>query len=324
MSARLLKPGLVGLVLLLGACAAYVEGASMRDNSKAIELTPPTGRFLQVDGTQVHVHVEGTGPDLILIHGAGGNLRDFTYSLVGELKDEFRIIAFDRPGHGYTQRIASREGLGETPYEQAALLSAAADQLGVKDAVVVGHSFGGAVTLAWALNHSEQLSAAVLLGGVSNEWQGPLDPWYTRTTSYFGRNILLPTLSALATRKRLEDTITGIFAPNPAPPGYLDHIGTELSKSTVTLQSTTQQVGFLKPQIIAMEARYGELSLPIEILHGVADETVPIKVHGEVLARKVSSARLTRLEGVGHMPHHVDEPAAIAAIRRAADRAGLR
>ena len=170
---------LVALVILalLGACAAYVESTNMRNNSAAMRQTPPSGQFLDVNGTQVHVHIEGSGPDLILVHGAGGSLRDFTFSMVDKLKDDFRVIAFDRPGHGYTQRIASRADLGETPAEQAGLLSTAAKQLGVKDAVLAGHSFGGAVSLAWVLDHPEQIRALVLLAGVSNEWEGELDSW---------------------------------------------------------------------------------------------------------------------------------------------------
>lgn len=312
------------LLTLLGACAAYVEGSNMRNNSAAIEQTPPSGQFLNVNGTEVHAHIEGSGPNLILLHGAGGNLRDFTLSMVDQLKGTFRVIAFDRPGHGYTERIATRAGLGETPREQAALLSAAAKQLGVEKAIVAGHSFGGAVAMAWAVHHSDQVAGVVMIAGVSNEWEGELDDWYTRTTGFFGRNILVPTLSALASRDRIEETIKGIFAPDPVTEGYLDHVGFALSKSTVTLQSTTQQVGFVKPHIIAQEARYPELTMPIELVHGTADTTVPIDVHARVLVTQAQAANLTVLDGVGHMPHHVDEPAVLAAIRRAAARSGLR
>ena len=312
------------LLALLGACAAYVEGSNMRNNSAALQETPPSGQFLDVGGTQVHVQVTGNGPDLILIHGAGGNLRDFTFSMVDRLKKDFRVIAFDRPGHGYTDRIASRDGLGESPREQAALLSAAASQLGVEKAIIAGHSFGGAVTMAWAVHHPEQAAAVVMIAGVSNEWPGELDGWYTRTTGFFGRNVLVPTLSALASRSRIEETTQGIFAPDDVPQGYLDHVGVALSKSTVTLQATTQQVGFVKPHIIAQEARYPELTLPIEIVHGTADTTVPIDVHARVLVTQAQNARLTALEGIGHMPHHADEAAVRAAIYRAASRAGLR
>ena len=72
-----------------------------------------------------------------------------------------------------------------------------------------------------------------------------------------------------------------------------------------------------------MAPRYGTLTLPVEIVHGTADRVVPIDVHAEVLLQQVPSAHLTRLEGVGHMPHHAAPEAVVAAIDRAARRAGL-
>jgi pimeloyl-ACP methyl ester carboxylesterase len=69
-----------------------------------------------------------------------------------------------------------------------------------------------------------------------------------------------------------------------------------------------------------MERRYPDLRLPIEIVHGAEDTTVPIAVHSEPLSRIVGSANLTILPGIGHMPHHADPGAAIAAIDRAAAR----
>ena len=80
----------------------------------------------------------------------------------------------------------------------------------------------------------------------------------------------------------------------------------------------------MRPNIVTMSAFYPQLTLPIEILHGTADTTVPIDIHAREIIKIVPSARLTALEGVGHMPHQVDPDAAIAAIDRAATRAGLR
>ena len=101
----------------------------------------------------------GSGPDLVLIHGAGGNLREFTFDLAGQLTDRYRVIAFDRPGHGWTDRLPGYGGLGstkgESPMEQAALLQKAAAKLGVQRPIVVGHSYGGAVALAWGLSQPE-------------------------------------------------------------------------------------------------------------------------------------------------------------------------
>ncbi len=315
---------ILGIAIVTASCAAYVEGSNVKMNKSALKETPPSGEFIDVEGTQVHYQIVGSGPDLIMIHGAGGSLRDFTFSIVDKLKSDFRIILFDRPGHGYTERIAARAQLGESPAEQSNLIFSAAKRIGVKDPIVLGHSFGGAVAMSYVLNNPEDAKALVMVAGVSNEWEGDLDSWYQITNSWAGRNILIPTLSAIAPRSRLEETTAGIFAPNAVPDGYLDHMGIALSKSKTTLQATTQQVNDVKPHIIEMEKRYPSLTLPIEIVHGDLDETVPLKVHGEVLASQVRSANLTVLKNVGHMPQHVSEPQVIAAIKRAANRAGLR
>lgn len=321
---KALRIMVAGLVIATASCAAYVEGSNVKANKAALRETPPSGQFLDVNGTKVHYQIEGSGPDLVMIHGAGGSLRDFTFSIVDQLKSDFRVIMFDRPGHGYTERIATRAQLGESPKEQSDLLSAAAKQLGVKDAIVLGHSFGGAVAMSYTLENQEQVRALVMVAGVSNEWPGGLDRWYEITNSWAGRNLLIPTLSALASRKRLEATTAGIFEPNAVPEGYLDHMGVALSKSKTILQSTTQQVNGLKSHIIEMEKRYPSISIPVEIVHGDLDDTVPLNVHGRVLATQIKGANLTILEGVGHMPQHIAEPQVVAAIQRAAKRAGLR
>lgn len=313
-----------GALLLVVVFAAFVVAKNAWDSRRAIQLAPPTGPVLNVDGIKVHAHIEGNGPTLVMLHGAGGNTRDFTYSLTERLKDRYRIVAFDRPGHGHTGRIPDREKLGETPEEQAELLVAASQELELSDYLVLGHSFGGAVTMAWALNHPQEVRGAIMVAGVANPWEGGLAQWYQTTNSWLGRNLLIPTLSALATRSRVEDTTRNIFTPDPVPDGYLGHVGVGLSKSKTTLQATTQQVNNLKPSVIALSERYDELTIPIEIVHGTADTTVPIDVHSIPLTEKADVAVLDTVQGVGHMPHHAQEDRVIAAIDRAAKRAGLR
>ncbi len=308
---------------LLVACAGGVKGVNMQSDNTAFSQTPPSGQFITVDSTKIHYQIEGSGPDLILLHGAGGSLRDFTFQMVDQLAGDFRVILFDRPGHGYTDRIANRSGIGESPQEQAALLAKAAKQLNVEEALLLGHSYGGAVALAWTLNHPESVRGLVTVAGVSNAWEGGLGAWYSVTNSWLGRNLLIPAISAAASRERLEATTKGIFDPDPVPEGYLDHMGAELSKSTTVLQSTTQQVNGLKPHIIEMEPRYPSISIPVEIVHGDKDTSVPLAIHGQVLATQIDSANLTILADAGHMPHHSNQAAVIQAIRRAADRAGL-
>ena len=90
------------------------------------------------------------------------------------------------------------------------------------------------------------------------------------------------------------------------------------------MRANAQQVNRLRPHVVEMSARYPTLPMPVEIVHGTADTIVPLQIHSEPLSKQIPGAVLTRLEGIGHMPHHADPQAVSDAIDRAAARAGLR
>lgn len=141
--------------------------------------------------------VAGKGPDLIMLHGAGGNAREFTFDFLERFKDRFRVIIFDRPGLGYTDRVSDAyqrtfANSAESPAEQAALLHGAAQQLGVTNAIVMGHSFGGTVALAWALEFPDDVAGVVNLAGPSHPWPGGLSAFYTVNGSTLGGAVVPP------------------------------------------------------------------------------------------------------------------------------------
>ncbi|MEO0390658.1 MAG: alpha/beta hydrolase [Pseudomonadota bacterium] len=136
---------------------------------------PPEGQFIDVGGHPVHYVLQGSGPDVVLLHGANGSTRDMTFSLVGKLSANYRVLVMDRPGLGYTPPL----GANMTISDQAQLLQAAAAQLGMPNPVVVGQSFGGAITMAWAVNHPGNIAAAVSIAGATYPWEGGQDPLYT-------------------------------------------------------------------------------------------------------------------------------------------------
>ncbi|SLN15332.1 alpha/beta fold hydrolase [Pseudooctadecabacter jejudonensis] len=316
-------------VAALAGCAVLTDRqASSRTQAAETEF-PPEGQFINVDGRQVHAVVAGRGPDVILIHGAGGNTREFTFSFMDRLTDRYRVTVFDRPGMGYTDRAsADYEGAftaaAESPAEQAAMLHAASRQLGIERAIVVGHSYGGAVALAWALNHPEQTAGVVNLAGVSHPWPGDLGAYYTVNGSAVGGAVVPPLIAAFASDARIEDAVAGIFAPQPVPEGYIDHIGATLTIRPDSFRANTRQVNTLRPHIVEMSRRYAEeLTMPIEILHGDKDTTVPLDIHSIPLERVAPNATLTVLEGVGHMPHHAAPDLVEQAIDRIAVAADL-
>lgn len=311
------------------AGAAYVNHSAGKREAVAEAAFPPEGRILDVNGTRVHAVVEGNGPDLILIHGASGNLRDFTYDFIDRIKDRYRVIAFDRPGLGWTDRIGDRfngtfNTASETPYAQADLLYDAARQLGVTRPIVLGHSYGGAIALAWALDHPEDTGALVVLAGATNPWPGGLGPLYAINSSALGGSLFTPLLTAFAPQSQLQQTIDSIFAPQSAPEGYTQYVGAGLTVRRASLRANAQQVSSLRPHVVEMSKIYHTINIPVEIVHGTADTIVPLEVHSEPLSRQIPGAHLTQLDGVGHMPHHAAPQAVIDAIDRAAMRAQLR
>lgn len=305
----------------LGGCALLTDRRATARETAAEAAFPPTGRIVTVDGIPVHAHVQGQGPDLVLIHGASGNTRDFTFALVDRLAQDYRVIAFDRPGLGWTGSMGPD---GISPMMQAALLQKAADQLGVTRPIVAGHSYGGAVAMAWALTDTPDVSAVVVLSGATMPWPGGLGAYYAVTGSRIGAATVIPALTAFATDRQTDRIVEAIFAPQSAPEGYADYVGIGLTMRRSTLRDNALQVTRLKPHVTRMSQEYPRLNLPVEILHGTADDVVPARIHAIPLADLLPQGDLTLIEGAGHMPHHSHPDEVIAAIHRAAQRAGLR
>lgn len=312
---------LLSLVVLLAAFAGFTGWRAARNEARAEAAYPPEGRMVEVNGHPVHVVVMGEGPDVVLIHGASGSTRDMTFALAPELAERYRVIVFDRPGLGYTPRIGTK---GATITEQADLLQAAAAQLGAARPIVVGQSYGGAVALAWAVNHPDALSALVPLAAASHPWTTPLDPLYRVTSNPIGSALVVPLLTAFVPNAYVARAVAGVFRPQAEPAGYGAYFGPGLTMRRASMRENALQRANLLSEIKALSPRYGEIVVPTEIVHGTADDTVSLTIHSEPLARAIPGAVLTRLEGIGHMPQHVALPQVIAAIDRAATRARLR
>ncbi|MDE3081437.1 MAG: alpha/beta hydrolase [Paracoccaceae bacterium] len=318
-------PKLAALELLLigtltSTFVAVTERRAKRREVQALRDFPPTGRLLTVNGARVHAHTEGRGPDLVLLHGASGNTREFTFHLVDRLKGDYRVTAFDRPGLGWSDPIPD----GHDPRAQARHLQAAAAELGLTRPLVLGQSYGGAVALGWALTAPDDTAGLVIVSGASNPWPGTLGRWYQLTSSRIGRSAVIPLVTAFASHGQIVTTITEIFAPEAVPRGYTDYVGVPLTIRRLVLAENAVQVNGLLPHVREMAPLYPGLDLPVEIVHGTADTIVPMDIHSEPLSRQIPGAVLTRLEGAGHMPHHTRPDDVIAAIHRAAARAGLR
>jgi pimeloyl-ACP methyl ester carboxylesterase len=314
----LMRLGLSALVAFGVIAGATVWRANAREE-QAVATAPAEGAFVTIGGLRVHYVMQGSGPDLVLLHGASGSLREFTFRLMPELAKSYRVLAFDRPGLGLSDALpANDQGLAA----QARHLRAAAAALGVERPILFGHSYGGSVALAWALE--DPPPALVLASTPSLPWPGGLDPWYRINNSRPGRAVFVTLAAAWVPFTYVRNAIDAVFAPESAPQGYADHIGVAFSARRSVLATNVAQVNALRDQLVAMEPRYPTLTLPIEMVHGDADTIVPLAIHSGPLAARLASAHLTTLKGAGHMPHQTRTDVVIGAIDRAAARAGLR
>lgn len=319
MTFKTLVISLTVLAALIIAMALVTDAVATRREAAVQAAFPPLGQLLTVDGVRLHALTRGAGPDLVLIHGASGNLRDLL-PLIDLLAPDYRVTAFDRPGLGWSDPIAD----GASLTAQALHLARGATQLGITDPIVLGQSYGGAVALAWALDAPLRPRALVLVSSPSLPWPGKLDPWYRLTDTWFGQWIVIPLAAAFVPDSYLDRAVTDIFAPDPAPADYLTYVGAGLSIRRQTLRTNSDQVNALRSQIVAQSLRYPGLTLPVELIHGTADTIVPLAIHSQPLSTILPNVHLTVLQGRGHMPHHAQQQIIPDAINRAAARAGLR
>ncbi|MEM6439527.1 MAG: alpha/beta hydrolase [Pseudomonadota bacterium] len=302
-----------GAVALASGLAAYARRG--RERAARIEAdNPPRGAFVDAAGLRVHYVEMGPrdAPPLVLLHGATGNLNDMTFDLAPRLADRYRVICFDRPGLGHTERPAKD---GHRPAVQAAILRAAADRLGVVQPLVLGHSWGAAAALAWGLDAPEPPRGLVIVSAAAMPWgeggPGLLSPLFTsRLAAHVGVEVLRLTAGG----DEGASAAARIFRPQPVPEGYMRHLQAELILRPASLQANTEDIQRLEPELTAMAARYPDLRSPLAILHGEPDTITAASIHSEGLHALAPDSTYEALPQVGHMLHHAAPETVAAAI----------
>ncbi len=311
----------ITLGLFLSGLTLLTAWRVSQNEASAEASFPPEGEIIDVDGVPIHAVVMGEGPDVVLIHGSSGNTRDMTFALAPILAKNFRVIVFDRPGLGYS---GSFNPDGESIEEQAIILQKAAAILGADRPVVAGQSYGGSVSLAWAITRPENISALVLIAPAAIPWETPLDGFNRLASTSAGNALALPLISAFVPEWYVEKALDQVFAPQSAPEGYARHFGPGLTIRRSSMHANAKQRANLLEEIRALQPQYKDISVPTEIVHGTADETVGLGWHSQRLIEQIPDAELIELAGIGHMPQVVAAPEVATAIERAAQRAGLR
>lgn len=306
------------VVVLLGGLAAYSASRSARIG----EMFPPAGSFTRVDGLRMHFMQAGPQKALpvVLLHGASGNLNDPMLALGERLSENLRILAIDRPGHGWSERTKGSEAA--LPSNQARYIIGVMDNLKVDKAVVVGHSWSGALALALALEYPERVAGLVLLAPASHPWPGGINWYYTLATLPALGRLFTDTLVVPFGEMVVNPAVRSSFAPQAPPDNYVPNAGSALVLRPAEFRANAQDVAELIDFLTIQAQHYGDIAVPTVIITGDADATVSPRIHSHRLVEQIPGARLIELEGVGHMPHYAATDTVVAAIEQMASELG--
>lgn len=300
--------------LILAALAATAAWTAQRAR-RAEREHPPAGRLLTVDGVQLHVLERGSGPPVLLLHGALDTHADFVASgLVEQLARQHRVIAIDRPGYGHSRRPRDRLW---TPQAQGELIFQALRQLGAECPKIVAHSMGTLIAMSMALQHPEAVCSLVLISGYYFP-TARVDAWLTAPVGWpvIG-DVLRYTVANLAGRALLNAEVRGMFAPQPVPEGYVHTLGRELLLRPQQLRANAEDAGFMVPAVQATQSVYEHLAVPLSLIAGADDVVVDPQAHSMRLYQRVAQSRLHLLPGTGHMAHHADPQCVVDAVELA-------
>ena len=300
--------------LVGGAIAALLAGSALFNRASAREAeaeTPPSGKFVEVDGVRLHYVDRGKGPVVVLLHGNGMMLQDFQASGVMDLAAAHRrVIAFDRPGFGYSERPRTTAW---TPQVQAELIAKALKSIGVDRAVVLGHSWGTLVALAMALDHPETVTGLVLLSGYYFATARPdVVPLSIPAIPIVG-DVVANTVAPLTALISGPAALKASFAPAPVSEKFAS-FPAAMALRPSQVRAAAADTAMMIPGAASLSTLYSSLVLPVVIMAGDGDLIVHPERHSKPLAEVIPSAELRMVPNEGHFFHYAVPDQVVAAI----------
>lgn len=303
-----------------GAAALAVAAAAVRQQTRRAEAAhPPRGRFVDAYGVRLHFTVHGRDDaehTLVLLHDADLLSDDFELSgLVDALSPRYRVIVFDRPGHGWSERPGGQRW---GPAEQADLLHAALARLGVRSPIVLGHGWAAMVALEMALQRADGVAAVVLVGGCcAPSLRGDTPLAALRLMPVLGP-LLRHTLSPLVARLIWPLRRHRLFAPGTAPAAWCDAYPLGLAVRPGQLQAVAAESAAQASAARALQKRVARIAVPVLMVAGARDRAVHTRWHSLRLAERMERGWLRVIEDAGHMVHHDATGQIVAAVDHAA------
>jgi pimeloyl-ACP methyl ester carboxylesterase len=298
----------VGALVATALLNGYLAQKAERDN-------PPAGRFIEVNGVRIHYVERGTGDPVVLLHGNGSMIQDFECSgLIGLLAKDYRVIVFDRPGFGHSDRPRSTVW---TPGAQAQLIEGALSQIGVSKAIILGHSWGASVAVALALRSPALVRGLVLASGYYYPTFKPDVMALAVPAIPLVGDILRYTLSPLLSRATWPLMMSKIFGPRSVPKKF-EAFPKEMALRPSQIRASAAEAALMIPDAFMLHGHYADLKMPVVIIAGEKDKLIDIDTQSARLHSDVPQSAFHRIAEHGHMIQQTATDRVMSAISEVA------
>lgn len=283
---------------------------------------PPQGRFIDVKGARLHVVELGPtyapGLPIILIHGATSSLQTMRKPLGDRLAKDHRVVLIDRPGHGWSMRESVEDS---TPVIQGRMIDEALGKLGIDRAILVGHSWAGALMPAMAMAYPRRVAAIVMLSPVAYPWPGGVGTFNEIATVPVLGPLLAYTITLPLGLFLVDSGTRYVFAPQTMPDGYIDATAVRMVLRPRIFLNNARDLTTLKAEMVKQSPDYPSITIPVTIVAGDADKTVSTDIHSRPFAAAVHQTKLVVLPNGGHMPQVYATDTIVAEIEAIAAKA---
>jgi len=279
---------LVLLSVINGAtCVAIAEGG---------QCEKPAEHSIDIENTRVRYVEAGAGPAVVLIHGNAGSVDDFDFERLGLLCRDHRVMAVDRPGHGKSARPNDADA--NLQY-QTRVLHEALSRLGVTHPVLVGHSWGGSLALAYAVEYPLELSAIVLLAPAAYSDGGPDQFMRAVLKTPVVGDVSLTMGRVIFGEHLLKKELQKAFYPSSVPEEYLRQASSSWLRHK-QLRAILEDEYSLDKDLEKVSRHYSEISIPVVIVTGDHDKVVSAKHNAYRLKTSIAHSQLVELKNTGH------------------------
>jgi pimeloyl-ACP methyl ester carboxylesterase len=287
------------IVGALGLSLGIAYVSQLRDDIPLATLKARWGdgasRFVTVDGMEVHVRDEGSGPAVVLLHGTSSSLHTWD-GWSQRLRKGHRVVRFDLPAFGLTGPSPTHD---YTIDAYVAVVDHVTSRLGLRRFVIGGNSLGGGIACAYALAHPDRVRALILVDALAYPVHGsdlPLAFWMARWP------VMPGLLTHLDPRRLVENGVRKSY-------GDISRITPDilLRYYELTLRAGNRAAFVERMRVPQRDdsARVRQLRQPTLIMWGASDRLIPVEA-GRWFERDIPGARLIVYSGLGHVPMEED------------------